>query len=104
MPTASGSPRVAADDVASQSGRQSETGSRGATEDESGSASRNVMFRLVATLRRGSASNLAAAWAQYPTLDAARDGATALLREDRVLRVMIMSDEIPPTFIEWVER
>jgi hypothetical protein len=64
----------------------------------------NVMFRLVATVRRGSASNLAAAWAQYPTLDAARVGATALLREDRVLRVMIVSDEVPPTFIEWVER
>lgn len=62
------------------------------------------MFRLVTTVRRGSASDLAAAWTLYPTLEAARLGAAALLREDRVLRVMIVRDEIPPTFVEWVER
>jgi hypothetical protein len=39
-----------------------------------------------------------------PTIEAARVGAAALLREDRVLRVMIVKDEIPRTFLEWVER
>jgi hypothetical protein len=103
MPPASGLPRVAAD-VASQSERPAEAAARDVTEDESGSASFNVMFRLVVTVRRGSASNFPAAWAQYPTLDAARVGASALLREDRVLRGMIVSDEVPPRFIEWLER
>lgn len=73
-------------------------------ETDRGSASVKVMFRLITTVRRGSASNLAAAWAHYPTIDAARVGASALLREDRVLRVMIVRDEIPPTFVEWSER
>jgi len=62
------------------------------------------MFRLVTTVRRGSASDLAAVWTPYPTVEAARVGAAALLREDRVLRVMIVKDEIPRTFVEWVER
>ena len=62
------------------------------------------MFKLIPTMRRGSASNLAQAWAQYPTMDAARAGVTALLRDDRILRVMIVRNEIPPAFVEWVER
>jgi hypothetical protein len=64
----------------------------------------NIMFRLITTVRRGSASDLAAAWAHYPTIDAARLGAAALLREDRVLRVMIVTNKIPRAFVEWSER
>jgi hypothetical protein len=64
----------------------------------------NVMFRLITTVRRGSASDLAAAWAHYPTIDAARLGVAALLREDRVLRVMIVTNRIPRTLVEWSER
>jgi hypothetical protein len=62
------------------------------------------MFRLITTVRRGSASDLAAAWAHYATIDAARLGAAALLREDRVLRVMIVTNKIPRAFVEWSER
>ena len=62
------------------------------------------MFKLVATMRRGSSSGIPAAWARYPTLEAARIGTAALLREDRILRVMIVRNEIPPAFVEWVER
>jgi hypothetical protein len=62
------------------------------------------MFRLVTTVRRGTASNLAPAWARYRTIESARAGASELLREDRVLRVMIVRDEIPQTFVEWAER
>jgi hypothetical protein len=62
------------------------------------------MFRLVATMRRGSASGLAAAWTPYPSMDAARAGAADLLREERVLRVMIVRNEIPQVFVEWLER
>ena len=62
------------------------------------------MFKLVTTMRRGSATGLAAAWARYPTLEAARAGVTSLLRDDRVLRVMVVRNEIPMTFVEWSER
>jgi hypothetical protein len=61
------------------------------------------MFKLIATMRRGRATDLAAAYARYPTVDAARVG-TTLLRDDRISRVMIVRNEIPPAFVEWVER
>lgn len=63
-----------------------------------------IMFKLVATMRRGSASDLAAAWARYPTIEAARLGTATLLRDERILRVMIVRNEIPPAFVEWAER
>jgi hypothetical protein len=62
------------------------------------------MFTLVATMRRGSASGMAPAWARYASVEAARAGAAELLREDRVLRVMVFRNEIPQAFIEWLER
>jgi hypothetical protein len=62
------------------------------------------MFRLITTMRRGSGSDLAPAWARYATLAAARIGVTALLRDDRVLRVMVVRNEVPPAFVEWAER
>jgi hypothetical protein len=62
------------------------------------------MFRLVTTMRRGSASGMPQAWARYASVEAARAGAAELLREDRVLRVMIVHDEIPQAFVEWSER
>ena len=62
------------------------------------------MFKLVATMRRGSASGLPQAWARYASIEAARTGASELLREDRVLRVMEVRNEIPQAFVEWLER
>jgi hypothetical protein len=59
------------------------------------------MFRLIATVKRGSASNLSATWRAYPTLDAARAGARSLMTEERVTRVMIVRNEMPPAFVEW---
>ena len=62
------------------------------------------MFKLVATMRRGSASGMAQAWARYASIEAAREGAAELLREDRVLRVMIVRNDTPHVFVEWLER
>lgn len=62
---------------------------------------RRKMFKLITTMRRGSASELAAAWARYPSIEAARLGVATLLRDDRVLRVMIVRNEVPPAFVEW---
>jgi len=62
------------------------------------------MFQLITTVRRGSASSLPGTWLGYSTVDAARAAAAALLREDRVQRVMIVQDEIPKGFVEWRDR
>ncbi len=62
------------------------------------------MFKLIATMRRGSATDLAAASARYPTIEAARLATETMLRDDRILRVMIVRNEIPPAFVEWVQR
>lgn len=63
-----------------------------------------LVFRLIATMRRGSASGLPAASANYTTIEQARLGASTLLLEDRILRVMIVRDEIPLTYVEWQGR
>ena len=63
-----------------------------------------VMFRLVTTMKQGTASGLPAAAARYPTVEAAREGAAELFRNDRVLRVVIVRNEIPPSFVEWRDR
>jgi hypothetical protein len=55
-------------------------------------------------MRRGSSNGIAAAWARYDTVEAARAGTATLLRDDRILRAMIVRDEVPPAFVEWVER
>jgi putative N-acetylmannosamine-6-phosphate epimerase len=62
------------------------------------------MFKLIITVRRGSASTLDAASTTYATIEAARLGGAAALRHERVQRVMIVRDEIPPAFVEWLER
>ena len=62
------------------------------------------MFKLITTMRRGTATDLAAAWARHPTVEAARLGTAILLRDDRILRVMIVRNEVPPAFVEWAER
>jgi hypothetical protein len=62
------------------------------------------MFKLVTTMRRGSASGMPQAWARYASIETARAGAVELLREDRVLRVMVVRNEIPLAFVEWQER
>jgi hypothetical protein len=62
------------------------------------------MFRLVTTVRRGSASGMPPAWARYASVEAARTGAAELLREERVLRVMIVRNEVPGAFVEWCDK
>jgi hypothetical protein len=62
------------------------------------------MFRLITTMRRGSASGMPQAWVRYAAVEAARSGAAELLRDDRVLRVMVVKNEVPPSFVEWLER
>ena len=63
-----------------------------------------ALFRLRAIMRQGTAASLPAVWERYATVDAARAGVRAIYSNDRVLRVMIVTDDVPPRFVEWVER
>ena len=62
------------------------------------------MFRLITTMKRGSASTLLPTWLDYPTIEEARTAAAAVLREDRAQRVMIVQDGSRAGFVEWRER
>jgi len=62
------------------------------------------MFRLIPTMRRGSATALPQASARYPSIQDARIGAAELLREDRILKIMIVRNEFPGGFVEWIDR
>jgi hypothetical protein len=62
------------------------------------------MFRLVPTMRRGSATALPQASALYASIEAARVGAAELLREDRILKVMIVRNGLMSRFVEWIDR
>jgi hypothetical protein len=62
------------------------------------------MFRLIPTMRRGSATALPHAVADYRSIEAARLGAAELLREDRILKVMIVRDDAPVGYVEYIDR
>ncbi len=62
------------------------------------------MFSLVVTVKRGSASTYPAAWSRYASIEDARAAASALLREERVQRVMIVLDTASGSFVEWLDR
>jgi hypothetical protein len=55
-------------------------------------------------MRQGTAASLPAVWEQYATLDAARAAVRGMYSNDRVLRVLIVTGDVPPQFVEWVER
>ncbi len=55
-------------------------------------------------MRRGSASGMPQAWARYASIEMARAGAAELLREERVVRVMIVRNEVPGAYVEWCDK
>ena len=61
-------------------------------------------YRLQANMRRGTGSSLAGTWSPYLTIEAAREAAGEMLRDDRVVRVTVVEDVLPPRFVEWVNR
>jgi hypothetical protein len=62
------------------------------------------LFRLQAIMKQGTAAGLPAVWEQYATIDIARAAVRAMYANDRVLRVMVVTGDVPPRFVEWVER
>ena len=64
----------------------------------------DACFRLHAIMRQGTAASLPAVWERYATIDAARAAVRGMYANDRVLRVMIVTGDVPPRFMEWVDR
>jgi hypothetical protein len=61
-------------------------------------------FRLRPIMRQGTASSIPETWTRFSTLAEARQALKAMYHDDRVLRVFIVTDDVPPRFVEWVER
>jgi hypothetical protein len=59
------------------------------------------MFRLIATVKRGTA-DFPQVVPAYATQGLARAAGQELMRHERVLRVVIVLNEVPPRFVEWL--
>jgi hypothetical protein len=62
------------------------------------------VFKLIVSVRRGSASNLPGLSGEFSTIEQARAAGSELLRNDRVVRIAIVRNEAPPTFVQSLER
>jgi len=60
-------------------------------------------FRLRAIMKQGTAAGLPETWTHYSSVSDARAGAKLMYHNDRVLRVMVVSDSAG-SFVEWIER
>jgi hypothetical protein len=61
-------------------------------------------FRLRPIMRQGTASSIPETWTRFAALADARHAVKAMYHDDRVLRAFIVTNDIPPRFVEWVER
>jgi hypothetical protein len=55
-------------------------------------------------MRQGTASSVAEVWERYATLEEARQASKRMYHDDRVARVFVVIDDVPPRFVEWLER
>ena len=60
-------------------------------------------FRLRPIMKQGTAAGLPETWIHYPSVEEARAAAKLMYQNDRVLRVMVVSDS-DGSFVEWIER
>ena len=60
-------------------------------------------FRLRPIMKQGTAASIPETWTQYRSVDDARAGAKLMYHNDRVLRVMLVTDSAG-SFVEWIER
>jgi len=60
-------------------------------------------FRLRPIMKQGTAAGIPETWMHYPSVEDARAGASVMYRNDRVLRVMLVTDSVG-VFVEWIER
>jgi hypothetical protein len=55
-------------------------------------------------MRQGTPSSIPETWRPFATVEDARKAVKQMYQDDRVLRALIVTDEAPPRFVEWVER
>jgi hypothetical protein len=60
-------------------------------------------FRVRPIMKQGTAASIPETWMRYPSVEEARAGAKLMYQNDRVLRVMIVTDSVG-SFVEWIER
>ena len=60
-------------------------------------------FRLQPIMKQGTAASIPETWAHYSSVEDARAGAKLMYQNDRVLRVMVVTDSVG-SFVEWIER
>jgi hypothetical protein len=60
-------------------------------------------FRLRPIMKQGTAASLPETWMHYASVEDARAGAKLMYHNDRVLRVMMVTDSVG-SFVEWIER
>jgi hypothetical protein len=54
-------------------------------------------------MKQGTAAGIPETWTHYPSVEDARAGAKLMYHNDRVLRVMAVTDSVG-SFVEWIER
>jgi hypothetical protein len=60
-------------------------------------------FRLRPIMKQGTAAGIPETWNHYASVEDARTGAKLMYQNDRVLRVMVVTDSAG-LFVEWIER
>jgi len=60
-------------------------------------------FRLRPVMKQGTASGIPQTWTHYASVADARAGAKEMYHNDRVQRVMLVTDSVG-AFVEWIER
>ena len=60
-------------------------------------------FRLLPIMKQVTAAGIPETWTHYPSVEDARAGAKLMYHNDRVLRVMVVTDSVG-SFVEWIER
>jgi hypothetical protein len=60
-------------------------------------------FRLRPIMKQGTAAGIPETWTHYASVEDARAGAKLMYHNDRVLRVMAVTDSVG-SFVEWIER
>ena len=60
-------------------------------------------FRLRPIMKQGTAASIPETWTHYLSVEDARAGAKTMYHNDRVLRVMMVTDSVG-SFVEWIER
>jgi hypothetical protein len=60
-------------------------------------------LRLRPIMKQGTAASVPETWTRYRSIEEARAGAKLMYQNDRVLRVMVVTDSAG-SFVEWIER